>query len=82
MNDKSNYINSIHSIFKTNQPLEIACRQLIFYLSDNKFDNQLENDTDPLAQLYDLSIKYLDNDYSSDKDKLALDIQNTLAKLR
>lgn len=72
---------SIISIYANSESTEVACRKLISYLSDNKFDNQIQDDSNTLAQLYDLSIRYLDKDYESERQQIETQIESMLENL-
>lgn len=84
MEQKGNYettAGSLSSIYKNSASPEEACREIISFLSDDKYEEQIQDESNPLSKIYDLSIQYLDKDYASKKDQIDNKIQNILDNL-
>lgn len=80
MKNFENYQKTIDQLFNTSHDLDEFCREFVRLAADDTFTDELAQNAD-LQVLFDLAIRYQDNDYISEREQLGKEIQRLASRI-
>lgn len=80
MKHHRDYQTTINQLYVNSHDFDEFCREFVRLAADDTFTDELAQNAD-LQVLFDLAIRYQDNDYISEREQLGKEIQRLASRI-